>query len=170
MGEKDSKADSRTENVEYNEGSSSSVSSQLKHGDDIQMAVRSGSTAHVTNTAQAIDIAKDGGWEADALIKELEDELERTNYKKGHFDLEFANPKTFTVLLVIFASMGGLLSGLDQSLISGANLFLPGDLGLTEQQNSLVNSAMPLGASLRWFHQLCHDCRCPSHPWSWCWS
>jgi sugar porter (SP) family MFS transporter len=146
MGEKDSKADSRTENVEYNEGSSSSVSSQLKHGDDIQMAVRSGSTAHVTNTAQAIDIAKDGGWEADALIKELEDELERTNYKKGHFDLEFANPKTFTVLLVIFASMGGLLSGLDQSLISGANLFLPGDLGLTEQQNSLVNSAMPLGA------------------------
>jgi hypothetical protein len=78
MGEKDSKADSRTENVEYNEGSSSSVSSQLKHGDDIQMAVRSGSTAHVTNTAQAIDIAKDGGWEADALIKELEDELERT--------------------------------------------------------------------------------------------
>lgn len=42
--------------------------------------------------------------------------------------------------------MGGLLSGLDQSLISGANLFLPGDLGLTVRQNSLVNSAMPLGA------------------------
>lgn len=38
------------------------------------------------------------------------------------------------------------MSGLDQSLISGANLFLPGDLGLTTQQNSLVNSAMPLGA------------------------
>ena len=146
MGEKDSKADSRTENVEYNEGSSSSASSHMKNGDDIQMAVRSGSTAHVTNTAQAIDIAKDGGWEADALIKELEDELTRTGYKKGHFDLEFANPKTFTVLLVIFASMGGLLSGLDQSLISGANLFLPKDLGLDERQNSLVNSAMPLGA------------------------
>ena len=50
------------------------------------------------------------------------------------------------ILLVSFASMGGLLSGLDQSLISGANLFLPVDLGLTAQQNSLVNSAMPLGA------------------------
>jgi hypothetical protein len=34
--------------------------------------------------------------------------------------------------------MGGLLSGLDQSLISGANLYLPKDLGLTVRQNSLV--------------------------------
>ena len=146
MGEKDTKADSRTENVEYNEGSSSSASSQLKHGDDIQMAVRSGSTAHVTNTADAIDIAKNGGWEADALIKELEEEIQRSGCKRGFFDIEFANPKLFTIWLVIFASMGGLLSGLDQSLISGANLFLPEDLGLDERQNSLVNSAMPLGA------------------------
>jgi sugar porter (SP) family MFS transporter len=147
MGEKDSKADSRTENVEYSEGATGSGSSSImKHGDDIQMAVRSGSTAHVTNTADAIDIAKNGGWEADALIKELEEEVQRQGDKKGFFDIEFANPKLFTIWLVIFASMGGLLSGLDQSLISGANLFLPGDLGLTEQQNSLVNSAMPLGA------------------------
>jgi sugar porter (SP) family MFS transporter len=146
MGEKDSKADSRTENVEYSEGANGSGSSSLKHGDDIQMAVRSGSTAHVTNTADAIDIAKNGGWEADALIKELEEEIQRQGDKKGFFDIEFANPKLFTIWLVIFASMGGLLSGLDQSLISGANLFLPEDLGLTEQQNSLVNSAMPLGA------------------------
>ena len=143
MGEKDSKADSRTENVEYSESASSS---QLKHGDDIQMAVRSGSTAHVTNTADAIDIAKNGGWEADALIKELEEEIQRSGCKRGFFDIEFANPKLFTIWLVIFASMGGLLSGLDQSLISGANLFLPEDLGLDERQNSLVNSAMPLGA------------------------
>jgi sugar porter (SP) family MFS transporter len=147
MGEKDSKADSRTENVEYSEGATGSGSSSImKHGDDIQMAVRSGSTAHVTNTADAIDIAKNGGWEADALIKELEEEIQRQGDKKGFFDIEFANPKLFTIWLVIFASMGGLLSGLDQSLISGANLFLPVDLGLTEQQNSLVNSAMPLGA------------------------
>jgi len=40
----------------------------------------------------------------------------------------------------------GCRSGLDQSLISGANLYLPRDLGLTVRQNSLVNSAMPLGA------------------------
>lgn len=85
------------------------------------------------------------GWESDNLIHDLEKELEQSGYKKGIFDLEFKNPKYFTWLLVAFASMGGLLSGLDQSLISGANLFLPKDLHLTDQQNSLVNSGMPLG-------------------------
>ncbi|KAF9698317.1 hypothetical protein EKO04_003750 [Ascochyta lentis] len=86
------------------------------------------------------------GWESDNLIHDLEKELEQSGYKRGIFDLEFKNPKYFTWLLVAFASMGGLLSGLDQSLISGANLFLPKDLNLTDQQNSLVNSGMPLGA------------------------
>ncbi|KAJ4369085.1 fructose symporter [Neocucurbitaria cava] len=86
------------------------------------------------------------GWESENLIQDLEKELEQVGYKKGFFDLEFKNPKHFTWLLVAFASMGGLLSGLDQSLISGANLALPGDLGLTDRQNSLVNSGMPLGA------------------------
>ncbi|KAF1959962.1 plastidic glucose transporter 4 [Byssothecium circinans] len=86
------------------------------------------------------------GWESENLIHDLEKELEQTGYKKGFFDLEFKNPKHFTRILVIFASMGGLLSGLDQSLISGANLTLPKDLHLTDQQNSLVNSGMPLGA------------------------
>ncbi|KAM0712394.1 hypothetical protein Q7P37_011490 [Cladosporium fusiforme] len=142
MGKKQ-QSDGHTENVEHSESSSI-----RKDGEDIQLAVRSGSTAHVTNTADAIDIAKNGGWEADALIKELEAELELRGDKPGMFDIEFANPKTFTIFLVIFASMGGLLSGLDQSLISGANLFLPNpdQLDLTERQNSLVNSAMPLGA------------------------
>jgi hypothetical protein len=85
------------------------------------------------------------GWESENLIHDLEKELEQTGYKKGLFDLEFKDPKHFTYMLVIFASMGGLLSGLDQSLISGANLFLPKDLHLTDEQNSLVNSGMPLG-------------------------
>lgn len=85
------------------------------------------------------------GWESDNLIHDMEKELEQSGYKKGIFDIEFKNPKHFTWLLVAFASMGGLLSGLDQSLISGANLFLPDDLHLTDQQNSLVNSGMPLG-------------------------
>ncbi|OAL50000.1 hypothetical protein IQ07DRAFT_567546 [Pyrenochaeta sp. DS3sAY3a] len=86
------------------------------------------------------------GWESENLIQDLEKELEQSGYKKGMFDLEFKNPKHFTWILVAFASMGGLLSGLDQSLISGANLTLPKDLHLTDQQNSLVNSGMPLGA------------------------
>jgi hypothetical protein len=85
------------------------------------------------------------GWESENLIQDLDKQLEQANYKRGFFDLEFKNPKHFTWMLVAFASMGGLLSGLDQSLISGANLTLPKALGLTEQQNSLVNSGMPLG-------------------------
>lgn len=99
------------------------------------------------NEKDALAVAQAGGWEVDALIDSLERELEAAGgVKKGIFDLEFSNTKYFTWLIVAFASMGGLLSGLDQSLISGANLFLPGDLGLTDRQNSLVNSAMPLGA------------------------
>ena len=85
------------------------------------------------------------GWESENLIQDLEKELEQSGYKKGVLDIEFKNPKHFTWMLVLFASMGGLLSGLDQSLISGANLFLPDDLNLTAKQNSLVNSGMPLG-------------------------
>lgn len=85
--------------------------------------------------------------EVDALINELETELaSQGGLRKGLFDLEFSNPKYFTWVIVAFASMGGLLSGLDQSTISGANLFLPKDLGLDTRQNSLVNAAMPLGA------------------------
>jgi len=76
----------------------------------------------------------------------MEEKVKQDTTKKGIFDIHFKNPKHFTWVLIVFASMGGLLSGLDQSLISGANLYLPKDLGLTIKQNSLVNSAMPLGA------------------------
>lgn len=90
------------------------------------------------------------GWESENLIQDLDKKLEQEGYKKGFFDLEFKNPKHFTWMLVAFASMGGLLSGLDQSLISGANLTLPDDLHFNEQQVSLVNSAMPLGGMYRY--------------------
>ena len=42
--------------------------------------------------------------------------------------------------------MGGLLSGIDQSLISGANLYMPASLHLDQSQVSLVASEVPLGA------------------------
>ncbi len=83
----------------------------------------------------------------DEFISGMERELEAAGgLKTGFFQVNFANPKHFTWLLVAFASMGGLLSGLDQSLISGANLYLPKDLNFSERQNSLVNAGMPLGA------------------------
>ena len=97
--------------------------------------------------AEALEVARAGGHQVDALIVEMEQELEASGgLKRGFFNIEFNDPRHFTWLLVAFASMGGLLSGLDQSLISGANLYLPGDLGLDAHQNSLVNSGMPLGA------------------------
>lgn len=96
---------------------------------------------------QALAAAAAGGYEVDAFINEMEAELAAAGgLKTGFFQLKFSDPRYFTWVIVAFASMGGLLSGLDQSLISGANLFLPDDLGLTARQNSLVNSGMPLGA------------------------
>ncbi|KAF7717689.1 MFS-type Sugar/inositol transporter [Penicillium ucsense] len=80
----------------------------------------------------------------DAELQVLEEQL--PNVRKSRFELSFQNPRMWTYLLVAFASMGGLLSGLDQSLISGANLYLPKDLHLSDSLNSLVNAGMPLGA------------------------
>lgn len=96
---------------------------------------------------EALEVAKHGGREVDDLISDMERQLEEAGgLETGFFQIQFKNPKHFTWLLVAFASMGGLLSGLDQSLISGANLFLPKDLDLDARENSLVNSGMPLGA------------------------
>ncbi|CAG8205988.1 unnamed protein product [Penicillium salamii] len=80
----------------------------------------------------------------DAELQQLEAQLH--DLPKSRFDFSMASPKNFTYILVAFASMGGMLSGLDQSLISGANLFLPKDLHLSSADNSLVNAGMPLGA------------------------
>ncbi|KAF2021063.1 MFS sugar transporter-like protein [Aaosphaeria arxii CBS 175.79] len=114
---------------------------------DIQTAPRTGSIPSMAQPkAKSEHLESATGWESDNLIHDLEKELEQAGDKKGMFDLEFKNPKHFTWLLVAFASMGGLLSGLDQSLISGANLTLPKSLHLDDRQNSLVNAGMPLGA------------------------
>lgn len=80
----------------------------------------------------------------DAELQLLEEQVH--TLPKSRFELSLANPALFTYILVAFASMGGLLSGLDQSLISGANLYLPKDLHLSDSLNSLVNAGMPLGA------------------------
>lgn len=80
----------------------------------------------------------------DAELQQFEEKLQ--TLPKAGFQLSFSNPAYFTYVLVAFASMGGLLSGLDQSLISGANLYMPTALHLSSWQASLVNAGMPLGA------------------------
>lgn len=118
-----------------------------KHEDAAAAHLPVSAMRHGKAELEALQIAQAGGWEVDALITTMEEQLEAAGgQKSGLFTIDFKDPRHFTWLLVGFASMGGLLSGLDQSLISGANLYLPKDLGLTTRQNSLVNSAMPLGA------------------------
>jgi len=80
----------------------------------------------------------------DAELQLYEDQLQ--TLKGAQSKSPFLNPTAFTYVLVAFASIGGLLSGLDQSLISGANLFMPKDLHLDSNRASLVNAGMPLGA------------------------
>ncbi|KAJ5092405.1 hypothetical protein NUU61_007275 [Penicillium alfredii] len=80
----------------------------------------------------------------DSELQQLEEQLQAL--PKPRFEFTPSNPALFTWILVGFASLGGLLSGLDQSLISGANLSLPKALHLDDSQLSLVNAGMPLGA------------------------
>lgn len=138
MDEKDTKT-TAPEVATHNEVAAASLTEK---DSEIQVAPPPDYSGPKAKTEQLEDAR---GWESENLIQELDKQLEQSGYKRGFFDLEFKNPKHFTWLLVAFASMGGLLSGLDQSLISGANLTLPHDLGLTDRQNSLVNSGMPLG-------------------------
>lgn len=98
--------------------------------------------------AVAIKLAAEGSAEIDEEIAELEAELE-ANPVKSSFNIpnvKFNDPRHFTWLLVAFASMGGMLSGLDQSVISGALLYMPNSLNLNTSQVSLVSSGVPLGA------------------------
>lgn len=82
-------------------------------------------------------IAKEGGAEIDDEIQLLEEELAANPVKHGLLNPKInVTPAHFTWLLVGFASMGGLLSGIDQSLISGANLYMPASLHLDSSQVS----------------------------------
>lgn len=106
----------------------------------------------MANDAKSPPTSGDGGkMRSDAIdrdLEELERQLNSKPVKKNWFspEIKFSSPSHFTILLVIFASMGGLLSGIDQSLISGANLFMPKSLKLSTSQVSLISSGVPLGA------------------------
>jgi sugar porter (SP) family MFS transporter len=80
----------------------------------------------------------------DVALARLEEQSQ--GIKRPKLEVSFSSPAVFTYVLVGFASLGGLLSGLDQSLISGANLYMPKDLHMSDNQASLANSGMPLGA------------------------
>ncbi|TVY49658.1 putative metabolite transport protein YwtG [Lachnellula cervina] len=98
---------------------------------------------------EALQIVAAGDLETiDREIGEIDASLQQMNIRSTWYkpQLRLKDPRYFTWLLVGFASMGGLLSGIDQSLISGANLFMPASLDLNTKQVSLVSSGVPLGA------------------------
>jgi hypothetical protein len=111
---------------------------------------------------EAIQIAAAGDNDTiDREIAVVEADLQAMNIRSTWFkpQLRLKDPRHFTWLLVGmyctfsdqriypdyfigFASMGGLLSGVDQSLISGANLYMPSCefCSITMHANSLLQS------------------------------
>lgn len=61
--------------------------------------------------------------------------------------LNFKNKNHMVYLLGAFAAAAGLLSGLDQSIISGASIGMTKSLHITPSQMSLISALMPLGAT-----------------------
>lgn len=109
---------------------------------------REGGLPPVRGEQHAMEIVSAGGKEVDLHINELETQLATRTLEgssRWSKSLSFQNPANFTKFVAAFASIGGLLCGIDQSLISGANLFMPSALDLTADQASMVNASMALG-------------------------
>ncbi|KAG7805701.1 hypothetical protein KL921_005371 [Ogataea angusta] len=79
-------------------------------------------------------------------IETLEQELQASGKKPFLSSRWLKRPERFIWYLASLASVGGLLFGVDQSLISGAALYLPKDLNLSDPQESMVVGFTPLGA------------------------
>jgi len=58
------------------------------------------------------------------------------------------NYRFFSILIVIFASIGGILYGYDIGVISGALLFIRGSIALTDTQMSIIVAAVLGGGSI----------------------
>jgi len=111
--------------------------------------LRKGSVAsRRMSTADAMFMAREDMTAVDAEIEDFEQQLRDNPIHAPWLNpkVTLKDPRHFTWLLVAFASMGGMLSGLDQSVISGALLYMPQDLNLSTSQVSTTSSAVPLGA------------------------
>lgn len=82
----------------------------------------------------------------DEDIATLEEELARSGKKPYLLGRLIKNPKLFIWVLAVLASISGFLFGIDQSLISGASIYLPSDLNLNASETSMVVGFTPLGA------------------------
>lgn len=79
-------------------------------------------------------------------LQTLEREMVQSG-KKPYFAARlFKEPKKFIWFLASLASIGGFLFGVDQSLISGASLYIPSDLHIDSSRMSMIVGFTPLGA------------------------
>ena len=84
-------------------------------------------------------------------LNELGDSFKRERsfwgkMKALEFEVDFENKKNMVLMLGTFAAFAGILSGIDQSIISGASIGMNKMLHLSTHEASLVSSLMPLGA------------------------
>jgi len=81
--------------------------------------------------------------EEESQLKEQISHVYQSSWFLGYFK---PHPVVFQWILTIFASIGGVLFGVDQSLISAVLLYMPQDLHLTSSQVSMVVGFPALGA------------------------
>ena len=88
------------------------------------------------------------------IVKELDDVQDDYMSKASvwdrflnvRFPITFRSSKMLVITLGIFASFAGALSGLDQSIISGATFGINETFDSSPDEDSLISSLMPLGA------------------------
>lgn len=132
----------------------------LEKADDFQQSLGSSENVvdvHIDSTADKI--AQIEGVHNFNFEEEFEAlEIEAANFKQKRnffqrminmeFELDFKNKKYMAYMVGFVASIAGLLSGVDQSIISGAQITMRETLALSDDQMSLVIALMPLGAVL----------------------
>lgn len=136
----------------------------LEKQEDGQVSLSSGNESNAQDAGKEVQIdsthQKIGRLQLDPNFnfeKEIEEiEILAANYKTDRswfqrmcsleYELNFKNKNHMVYLLGAFSAAAGLLSGVDQSIISGASVGMKPALNLSSNEQSLVSSLMPLGA------------------------
>lgn len=129
----------------------------------LEIEKRSSTEIFVDPTLAKLDLENDDGkvsrllnqsFNLDAEVKAL-DELGDSyrkevgfwgKLKRLEFEVNFEKKQHMVYMLGAFAAFAGILSGIDQSIISGASIGMNVMLRLSSHEASLVSALMPLGA------------------------
>lgn len=138
------------EKVPHTYNSDSSISD---HKPSVSTGTKSSVLIH--NAPDKVDRAELGvNFNYNEEIDEMERECQQYVHERTFWEklkscdtgLDFKNKEHMVYFLGFFAAFAGKLSGVDQSVISGATIGMKRSLHLTDDQMSLVSALMPLGA------------------------